>query len=233
MERIDELKEILNKASYQYYVLDNPIMEDYEYDRLMNELIKIEEEHPELKTIDSPTNRIGGEVLTKFEKVKHEEKMMSLSDAFSFEELYDFDKKVKAVAPNATYLCELKIDGLSVSLLYKNGILVRGATRGNGSVGENITHNVKTIKSIPLKLKNNLDIEVRGEIYMPKKSFIELNLEREANEEELFANPRNAAAGSVRQLDSKIAASRNLDAFLYYNQKNSRRSPYFDAGIRL
>ena len=218
MSRIDELKEILNKASYQYYVLDNPIMEDYEYDRLMNELIKIEEANPELKTLDSPTNRIGGEVLTKFEKVKHEEKMMSLADAFSFDELRDFDKKVKQVAPNATYLCELKIDGLSVSLLYKDGILVRGATRGNGTVGENITHNVKTIKSIPLKLKDKLDIEVRGEIYMPRKSFIELNLEREANEEELFANPRNAAAGSVRQLDSKVAASRNLDAFLYYNQ---------------
>ena len=218
MARIDELKEILNKASYQYYVLDDPIMEDYEYDKLMNELIKIENDNPELKTPDSPTNRIGGEVLSKFIKVKHEEKMMSLSDAFSFDELRDFDKRVKNVAADATYLCELKIDGLSVSLLYENGILKRGATRGNGEIGEDITHNVKTIKSIPLKLKDNLNIEVRGEIYMPRKSFIELNLEREANEEELFANPRNAAAGSVRQLDSKIAASRNLDAFLYYNQ---------------
>ncbi len=216
LNRINELKEILNKASEAYYVYDNPIMEDYEYDKLLDELIKLEDEHPELKTADSPTNRIGGEVLSKFVKVTHTEKMMSLADAFSYDDLKAFDERVKAVAANATYLCELKIDGLSVSLKYENGILVQGATRGNGSVGENITHNVKTIKSIPLKLKNNLSLEVRGEIFMPKKSFIALNLEREANEEELFANCRNAAAGSVRQLDSSIAAKRNLDAFLYY-----------------
>ena len=217
LDRVNELKDILNKASEAYYVNDKPIMEDYEYDRLMEELIKIENEHPELKTIDSPTNRIGGEVLSKFEKVTHKTKMASLADAFSYEELREFDNRVKAVAPSATYLCELKIDGLSVSLKYENGILVQGATRGNGIVGENITNNVKTIKSVPLKLKNNETLEVRGEIYMPKKSFIALNLEREANEEELFANCRNAAAGSVRQLDSKIAAKRNLDVFLYYN----------------
>lgn len=216
LNRINELKEILNKASEAYYVYDNPIMEDYEYDKLLDELIKLEDEHPELKTADSPTNRIGGEVLSKFVKVTHTEKMMSLADAFSYDDLRAFDERVKAVAANATYLCELKIDGLSVSLKYENGILVQGATRGNGSVGENITHNVKTIKSIPLKLKNDLSLEVRGEIFMPKKSFIALNLEREANEEELFANCRNAAAGSVRQLDSSIAAKRNLDAFLYY-----------------
>lgn len=216
LNRINELKEILNKASEAYYVYDNPIMEDYEYDKLLDELIKLEDEHPELKTADSPTNRIGGEVLSKFVKVTHTEKMMSLADAFSYDDLKAFDERVKAVAANATYLCELKIDGLSVSLKYENGILVQGATRGNGSVGENITHNVKTIKSIPLKLKNDLSLEVRGEIFMPKKSFIALNLEREANEEELFANCRNAAAGSVRQLDSSIAAKRNLDAFLYY-----------------
>lgn len=216
LNRVNELKEILNKASEAYYVYDNPIMEDYEYDKLLDELIKLEEEYPELKTADSPTNRIGGEVLSKFVKVTHTEKMMSLADAFSYDDLKAFDERVKAVAANATYLCELKIDGLSVSLKYENGILVQGATRGNGSVGENITHNVKTIKSIPLKLKNDLSLEVRGEIFMPKKSFIALNLEREANEEELFANCRNAAAGSVRQLDSSIAAKRNLDAFLYY-----------------
>lgn len=216
LNRINELKEILNEASEAYYVYDNPIMEDYEYDKLLDELIKLEDEHPELKTADSPTNRIGGEVLSKFVKVTHTEKMMSLADAFSYDDLRAFDERVKAVAANATYLCELKIDGLSVSLKYENGILVQGATRGNGSVGENITHNVKTIKSIPLKLKNDLSLEVRGEIFMPKKSFIALNLEREANEEELFANCRNAAAGSVRQLDSSIAAKRNLDAFLYY-----------------
>ena len=215
--RIEELKKILTDAGNAYYVNDNPIMEDYEYDRLMAELIDLEEKNPELKTLDSPTNRIGGEVLSKFEKVTHKVKMASLADAFSYDELKDFDNRVKAVAPNATYLCELKIDGLSVSLKYENGILVQGATRGNGVVGENITNNVKTIKSVPLKLQNNETIEVRGEIFMPKKSFIALNLEREANEEELFANCRNAAAGSVRQLDSKIAAKRNLDVFLYYN----------------
>ena len=217
INRLNELKEILNKASEAYYVNDNPIMEDYEYDKLMNELIKIEEANPELKTPDSPTNRIGGEVLSKFEKVTHRVKMASLADAFSYDELKEFDKRVKSVAPNATYLCELKIDGLSVSLKYENGILIQGATRGNGTVGENITNNVKTIKSVPLRLKDNETLEVRGEIFMPKKSFHALNLEREANEEELFANCRNAAAGSVRQLDSKIAAKRNLDVFLYYN----------------
>ncbi|MBQ6782977.1 MAG: NAD-dependent DNA ligase LigA [Acholeplasmatales bacterium] len=215
--RIEELKEILNQASIDYYVNDNPKMEDYEYDRLMAELIDLEDKNPDLKTPDSPTNRIGGEVLSKFEKVVHPNKMMSLADAFSYDELRDFDKRVKAVAPSATYLCELKIDGLSVSLRYENGVLRLGATRGNGSVGENITHNVKTIKSIPLKLSKPLTLEVRGEIFMPRDSFIKLNLEREENEEELFANCRNAAAGSVRQLDSKVAASRNLDAFLYYN----------------
>ena len=217
LSRINELKEILNKASEAYYVNDKPFMEDYEYDRLMEELIKLENEHPELRTPDSPTNRIGGEVLSTFEKVTHSVKMASLSDAFDYDELKEFDKRVKAVAPSATYLCELKIDGLSVSLKYENGILVLGATRGNGIIGENITHNVKTIKSVPLKLKNNETLEVRGEIFMPKKSFIALNLEREENEEELFANCRNAAAGSIRQLDSKVAAKRNLDVFLYYN----------------
>lgn len=217
LERINELKKILTDAGIAYYVNDNPVMEDYEYDKLMAELISLEEKYPEYKTIDSPTNKIGGEVLSKFEKVNHEIKMMSLADAFSYDELRDFDRRVKEAAWDATYLCELKIDGLSVSLKYENGILVRGATRGNGSVGENITHNVKTIKSIPLKLTKNIDIEVRGEIFMPKSSFIELNKEREENEEELFANCRNAAAGSVRQLDSSIAAKRNLDAFLYYN----------------
>ena len=147
LDRINQLKEILNQASYQYYVLDQPTMEDYEYDRLMEELIRLENEYPELKTIDSPTNKIGGEVLSKFEKVVHTSKMMSLSDAFNFDELRDFDSRVKKSAPEATYCCELKIDGLSVSLRYENGILVQGATRGNGEIGENITSNVKTIKS--------------------------------------------------------------------------------------
>lgn len=216
VDRLNEIKEILNQASYEYYVLDQPTMEDFEYDRLMAELIQIENEHPELKSPDSPSNKIGGEVLTKFEKVVHSSKMMSLSDAFNYQELFDFDARVRKEAPTATYCCELKIDGLSVSLKYEQGSLVLGATRGNGEIGENITNNVKTIKSIPLKLKKPLTIEVRGEIFMPKKSFHALNEERALNEEELFANCRNAAAGSIRQLDSKIAAKRNLDAFLYY-----------------
>ena len=216
LERLNEIKEILNKASEAYYTKDAPIMEDYEYDKLMNELIKIEEENPNLKTLDSPTNRIGGEVLTKFKKVTHEKKMASLADAFSYEELYEFDKRVREVAPNATYLCELKIDGLSVSLRYEDGLLVQASTRGNGLVGEDITHNVRTIKSVPLKLKGDESLEVRGEIYMPRESLKKLNLEREEAGEEIFANCRNAAAGSVRQLDSKVAKKRNLDAFLYY-----------------
>lgn len=216
LNRLNELKNILNRASYEYYVMDNPTLEDYEYDQYMAELIAIENEHPELKTADSPTNKIGGEVLSKFEKVIHTSKMMSLSDAFNYDELLEFDSRVRKEAPTASYCCELKIDGLSVSLKYENGVLVLGATRGNGEIGENITHNVKTIKSIPLKLQEPLTLEVRGEIFMPKKSFHALNEERMANEEELFANCRNAAAGSIRQLDSKITAKRNLDAFLYY-----------------
>lgn len=216
LERVNQLKEILNRAAYEYYVLDHPTMEDYEYDQFMEELIRLENEHPELKTLDSPTNKIGGVVLDKFEKVRHTSKMMSLSDAFSFEELADFDNRVRKEAPEATYCCELKIDGLSVSLRYEDGLLNLAATRGNGEIGENITNNVKTIKSIPLALKNHETLEVRGEIFMPKKSFHALNEERALNEEELFANCRNAAAGSIRQLDSKIAAKRNLDAFLYY-----------------
>lgn len=214
--RVEELKKILNQAAYEYYVLDKPTIEDYEYDHMMDELIKLENQYPELKSLDSPTNKIGGEVLSKFEKVTHASKMMSLADAFDYDELRAFDERVRKAAPLATYCCELKIDGLSVSLKYEEGYLVLGATRGNGVVGENITSNVKTIKSIPLKLKDPLTLEVRGEIFMPKKSFKALNEERAQNEEELFANCRNAAAGSVRQLDSKVAAKRNLDAYLYY-----------------
>lgn len=216
LNRINELKEILNQAAYEYYVLDQPNMEDYEYDQIMAELIRLEEEHPQYKTADSPTCKIGGEVLSKFEKVVHTTKMMSLSDAFSFDELKDFDARVRKEAPDAVYCCELKIDGLSVSLRYENGVFVQAATRGNGEIGENITSNAKTIKSIPLHLRTNESVEVRGEIFMPKKSFHALNEERALNEEELFANCRNAAAGSIRQLDSRIAAKRNLDAFLYY-----------------
>ena len=215
-QRIDELIKILNKASYEYYTLDTPTITDQEYDDYYAELVKLETLHPNLVREDSPTVRVGNKVIDSFEKVTHEIPMMSLDDIFNEEEIIDFDEKVRKVVPNPSYVCELKIDGLSVSLLYKNGKLVRGATRGDGTTGENITHNVKTIKSIPLSLPEDIDIEVRGEIYMPKASFNKLNEERREKGEKEFANPRNAAAGSVRQLDSKIAASRNLDAFLYH-----------------
>ncbi len=215
-ERIDELVKILNQANYDYYVLDKPTLEDYEYDKLLVELESLEKANPDLIHEDSPTKRVGGEVLKKFESVNHDIPMMSLQDAFSFEELREFDERIRKISPNVSYVSELKIDGLSVSLKYENGKLVRAATRGNGIVGENITSNVKTIKSVPLKLKEAINTEVRGEIYMPKKSFIALNEERLQNEEELFANCRNAAAGSIRQLDSKVAAKRKLDVFLYY-----------------
>lgn len=215
MDRMNEIIEILNKANYEYYVLDNPSITDQEYDRYMQELIKIESNHPEWSRDDSPTKRVGGEVISEFKKIVHEKPMLSLSNVFNDDEIRLFDERIKKeVKPN--YVCELKIDGLSVSLLYKKGKLVRGATRGDGVTGEDITHNVRTIKSIPLVINKPIDIEVRGEIYMSKKSFNNLNKKRAMNNEELLANPRNAAAGSVRQLDSKIAASRNLDCFIYH-----------------
>lgn len=215
-QRIDELVKILNKASYEYYTLDNPSITDQEYDSLMDELIKLETNNPSLVRVDSPTVRIGGEVISEFKKVTHEVPMMSLGDIFNEEELIDFDEKVKKVVSNPEYVCELKIDGLSVSLIYENGKLVRAATRGDGTVGEDITHNVRTIKNVPLSLPEDIDIEVRGEIYMPLSSFEKLNEERKEKGEKEFANPRNAAAGSVRQLDSKIASERNLSTFLYH-----------------
>ena len=214
--RIDELIKILNKASYEYYVLDNPTITDQEYDSLMDELIRLETNNPSLVRSDSPTVRIGGEVIDEFKKVTHDVPMMSLGDIFNEDEIRDFDEKIKKVISNPEYICELKIDGLSVSLIYKNGKLVRGATRGDGVTGEDITHNVKTIKNVPLSLPQDIDIEVRGEIYMPKSSFLKLNEERSKKGEKEFANPRNAAAGSVRQLDSKIASERNLLTFLYH-----------------
>ena len=215
-KRIDELIKILNKASYEYYTLDNPTITDQEYDSYYDELVRLETNNPHLVRSDSPTVRIGGEIIDSFKKVTHEIPLMSLGDIFNEDEVRAFDNRIRKTVPNPEYVCELKIDGLSVSLLYKNGKLVRGATRGDGTTGEDITHNVKTIKTIPLSLPVDIDIEVRGEIYMPKKSFDDLNEERRKNDEKEFANPRNAAAGSIRQLDSKIAASRNLDAFLYH-----------------
>ena len=215
-QRIDELIKIINKASEEYYTNDNPTITDQEYDDYYHELEKLEQQYPELIREDSPTKRVGGKIIDEFKKVSHEIPMMSLGDIFSEDEIFEFDQRIKKTIPNPTYVCELKIDGLSVSLLYENGKLIRGATRGNGIIGEDITHNVETIKSIPLVINDKRKIEVRGEIYMPKKSFNKLNQERQEKGESLFANPRNAAAGSVRQLDSKIASKRNLSTFIYH-----------------
>ena len=215
-KRIKELVKIINEADYNYHVLDNPTITDQEYDKYLDELNKLEEAYPELIQEDSPTKKIGGEVLDKFEKVAHEIPMMSLSDVFNEDEINLFDSRIKKEGVTPEYVCELKIDGLSVSLKYEKGLFKRAATRGNGVVGEDITNNVKTIKTVPMRLKKDIDIEVRGEIFMSKKTLDELNLEREKNGEPLFKNCRNAAAGSIRQLDSSIAAKRNLEVFIYH-----------------
>ncbi|MEK4886058.1 NAD-dependent DNA ligase LigA [Bacillus sp. FSL W8-0223] len=215
-KRVRELHERLNQYSYEYYVLDQPTVPDAEYDRLMQELIEIENAFPELRTPDSPTQRVGGQPLEAFQKVRHDIPMLSLANAFGEGDLRDFDRRVReSLNEEYSYVCELKIDGLAVSLSYENGVFVQGSTRGDGAIGEDITMNLRTIHSIPLRLKEPVSIEVRGEAFMPKKSFEKLNREREERGETLFANPRNAAAGSLRQLDPKIAASRNLDIFLY------------------
>lgn len=215
-KRAEELRSRLNRWSREYYVEDKPTVEDYVYDQEYAELVAIEEQYPDLITSDSPTQRVGGKVLSGFEKVTHDIPLYSLNDVFSKDELFAFDQRVqKAIGRPVDYCCELKIDGLSVSLRYENGEFVRGATRGDGTVGENITENLKTVRSVPLKLKDAISIEVRGECFMPKKSFVQLNQAREAEGKDIFANPRNAAAGSLRQLDCKITAKRNLDTFLY------------------
>ena len=213
--RVKEISELLNKYNYEYHVLDMPTVSDQEYDALLHELIHLEAEYPELAKQDSPTKRVGGVVLDKFNKVKHDVPMMSLSNAFNDDELREFDEKIKKVVGPVTYVAELKIDGLAGSLKYKDGILVQAATRGNALIGEDITTNAKTIKSVPLNVSYYQDFEVRGEIFMSKKSFVKANKEREKNNEQLFMNPRNAAAGSVRQLDSKVVSKRNLDMFIY------------------
>ena len=215
-KRIDELIKILNKASFEYYTEDNPSITDQEYDDYMDELIRLETNYPHLVRSDSPTLKIGGQVIEDFKKVTHSIPMMSLGDIFNYDELDDFDNKIRKVIAKPTYVCELKIDGLSVSLIYENGKLIRGATRGDGTVGEDITHNVRTIRNVPKSLPQDIDIEVRGEIYMPKVSFERLNEERRKKGEKEFANPRNAAAGSVRQLDSNVARERNLATFIYH-----------------
>lgn len=215
-KRVRELHTLLNKYGYEYYVLDSPSVPDAEYDRLLQELISLEKKYPQLKTPHSPTQRVGGEVLDAFEKVTHPTPMLSLANAFNEADLLDFDRKVRqAIGDNYSYVCELKIDGLAVSLRYEDGLFVKGATRGDGTVGEDITANLRTIRSLPLRLKENYSLEVRGEAFMPKKSFQQLNEIKEENGEVPFANPRNAAAGSLRQLDPRIAASRHLDLFIY------------------
>lgn len=213
--RIDELRGWLEQYNYEYHVEDRPSVPDAEYDRLMQELIRLEEEYPDLVTADSPTQRIGGEPLEGFQKVRHRIPLMSLGNAFNEQDLLDFDRRVRQAVGEATYVCELKFDGLAVSLTYENGKFVRGATRGDGNIGEDITVNLRTIRSIPLRLRDNVDLEVRGEVFMPKRSFEKLNEEKKQNGEEPFANPRNSAAGSLRQLDPKLAARRQLDIFLY------------------
>ena len=215
-ERMEELIKLINEADYNYHTLDNPTITDQEYDMLLKELFEIEEEHPDWVREYSPTQHAGGKIIEGFEKVTHKIPMMSLSDVFSESEVVAFDERIRKEGINPEYMCELKIDGLSVSLLYEKGKLVRAATRGDGTTGEDITHNAKTIKVIPLKLNEEVDIEVRGEIFMNKKTLEDLNKKRAAKGEPLLQNCRNAAAGSIRQLDSKIAAERKLDNFIYH-----------------
>ncbi len=216
IERMNELINIINEADYNYHTLDNPTITDQEYDKYLRELFDIEELHPSWIREDSPTQHAGGKIIDGFQKVEHKIPMMSLSDVFNESEVIAFDERIQKENVHPRYVCELKIDGLSVSLLYEKGKLVRAATRGDGTIGEDITHNVKTIKSIPFKLTKEVDIEVRGEIYMSKKTLQELNEKRQQRKEPLLKNCRNAAAGSIRQLDSKVAAERKLDAFIYH-----------------
>ena len=214
-KRVEKLHDLLNQYSYEYYVQDNPSVPDSEYDKLLHELIEIEEKYPEFKSTDSPTVRVGGEAQSSFEKVNHDTPMLSLGNAFNEEDLRKFDQRIRDSIGQVEYMCELKIDGLAVSLKYEDGRFVQGLTRGDGTTGEDITENLRTIHAIPLKIKEPLNFEVRGEAYMPRRSFIHLNNEKEQNGEQPFANPRNAAAGSLRQLDSKLAAKRKLSVFLY------------------
>lgn len=213
--KIKALTELLNQYAYEYYTLDTPSVEDSEYDRLYHELVKLEQENPQLIRADSPTHRTGNVVLDGFVKFQHPYNLYSLGDVFSREELVIWEEKIRKELKNPEYICELKIDGLSLSLYYENGVLVTAATRGNGSIGENITENVKRIKDVPLKLRDAIDIVVRGEAYLPRKNFAKLNAERELEGVAAFANPRNAAAGTLRQLDTKVVAKRGLATFLY------------------
>lgn len=222
-KRMNELVALLNHYATEYYTSDNPSVSDSEYDRLYRELVELETAYPDQVLADSPTHRVGGKVLDGFEKYSHQYPLYSLQDAFSREELEAFDARVRKEVPHPTYICELKIDGLSISLTYEKGILVAGATRGDGSIGENITENLKRVKDIPLTLPEELDITVRGECYMPRASFDQVNQTRQENGEPEFANPRNAAAGTLRQLDTAVVAKRNLATFLYQEASPSTR----------
>lgn len=222
-ERMKELVALLNRYATEYYTSDNPSVSDSEYDRLYRELVELEAAYPDQVLADSPTHRVGGKVLDGFEKYSHQYPLYSLQDAFSREELEAFDARVRKELPHPTYICELKIDGLSISLTYEKGVLVVGATRGDGSIGENITENLKRVKDIPLTLPEKLDITVRGECYMPRASFDQVNQARQENGEPEFANPRNAAAGTLRQLDTAVVAKRNLATFLYQEASPSTR----------
>ena len=222
-ERMKELVELLNRYATEYYTSDNPSVSDSEYDRLYRELVELEKAHPEQVLPDSPTHRVGGKILDGFEKYSHQYPLYSLQDAFSREELDAFDARVRKELDDVTYICELKIDGLSISLTYEQGIFVAGATRGDGSIGENITENLKRVKDIPLSLPEKLDITVRGECYMPRASFDQVNQSRQENGEPEFANPRNAAAGTLRQLDTGVVAKRNLATFFYQEASPSTR----------
>ena len=222
-KRMNELVALLNRYATEYYTSDNPSVSDSEYDRLYRELVELETAYPEQVLADSPTHRVGGKVLDGFEKYSHQYPLYSLQDAFSREELEAFDARVRKEVAHPTYICELKIDGLSISLTYEKGILVAGATRGDGSIGENITENLKRVKDIPLTLPEELDITVRGECYMPRASFDQVNQARQENGEPEFANPRNAAAGTLRQLDTAVVAKRNLATFLYQEASPSTR----------
>ena len=222
-KRMNELVALLNRYATEYYTSDNPSVSDSEYDRLYRELVELEAAYPDQVLADSPTHRVGGKVLDGFEKYSHQYPLYSLQDAFSREELEAFDARVRKEVSHPTYICELKIDGLSISLTYEKGILVAGATRGDGSIGENITENLKRVKDIPLTLPEELDITVRGECYMPRASFDQVNQARQENGEPEFANPRNAAAGTLRQLDTAVVAKRNLATFLYQEASPSTR----------
>ncbi|CCQ76094.1 NAD-dependent DNA ligase LigA [Streptococcus agalactiae] len=226
--RMNELVSLLNQYAKEYYTQDNPTVSDSQYDQLYRELVELEEQHPENILPNSPTHRVGGLVLEGFEKYQHEYPLYSLQDAFSKEELIAFDKRVKAEFPTASYMAELKIDGLSVSLTYVNGILQVGATRGDGNIGENITENLKRVHDIPLHLDQSLDITVRGECYLPKESFEAINIEKRANGEQEFANPRNAAAGTLRQLNTGIVAKRKLATFLYQEASPTQKETQDD-----